>query len=188
MFFANISDSEINFSKTLIPSGSEQNATQMFYSSDASTNETIIRLSNCQIIDYEKGVAYYVDYDSGIITVNEYIISTKTSHLLSIRGGLIGDTVGSGDLKSVHTYTETISGFTIDRASVTYTGDEIHLITWTSGNNVTVTDRIIATDVWDSDLKDTVSHQYNGVSFYNIYSNYAVGIARNVYVCLCFDK
>lgn len=169
-----------HFSKTLIPSGSEQNATQMFYSSDASTNETIIRLSNCQIIDYEKGVAYYVDYDSGIITVNEYIISTKTSHLLSIRGGLIGDTVGSGDLKSVHTYTETISGFTIDRASVTYTGDEIHLITWTSGNNVTVTDRIIATDVWDSDLKDTVSHQYNGVSFYNIYSNYAVGIARDI--------
>ena len=168
------------FSKAVIPTGTNQLATQIFYDSGDSESASALRLGNCQVIDYEKGVAYAVFYDSGIITVNEYIISTKTSHLLSIRGGLLGTTAGDGDLKAIHTYTETISGFTVDRACVSYTGNELHLITWTSGNNVTVTDRIIATDVWDSDLKSTVSHQYNGVTFPFIESQYSYGIKASV--------
>lgn len=109
------------------------------------------QFSRMTIIDYEKEIAYMVDYSSGIINVDEYAVNTKRLHLLGGQDEFI--------LIDTHTISQTVSNFAYTTASASYTGDKIHLITF-SGN--TLNDYAIDTTAW---TVTATTHTYTGANF-----------------------
>jgi len=136
---------------------SEGVANEVLHSADKSSfiSET---LQDCSIIDYDKEVAYKIEYSSGTITVTEYPINTKQIHLL---GGAL-DVAGDG---TAHSISQTVKYFTNTiTASVSYTGDTIHLITFVQ-NSGTVADYAISTSDWTC---ISTEHSYSGVNLQRI--------------------
>lgn len=114
--------------------------------------------SQMTIIDYEKEIAYKVDYSSGTITVDEYEVNTKRLHLLGAQDEYI--------LKETHSISQTVNNFSYSTASASYTGNKIHLITF-SGN--TLNDYSIDTTSW---TVSATTHTYSGANFSSIGSGY----------------
>ena len=138
-----------------IPSEGEVN--EVLHSADKSSliSET---LQDCSIIDYEKETAYKIEYSSGTITVTEYTLNTKRIHLL---GGVL-DVAGEG---TAHAISQTVKYFTnTQTASVSYTGNAIHLITFVQ-NSGTVADYAISTSDWTCTATE---HSYSGVNLQRI--------------------
>jgi len=110
------------------------------------------------IVDYDKEVGYKIGYSSGIITVTEYPVNTK-SFLLS--GGIF-DVAGDG---VAHEIEQTVKYFSnTSTASVSYTGNTIHLITFVE-NSGTVVDYAIDTTNWSCTATE---HSYSGVNLQRI--------------------
>lgn len=121
---------------------------ETLYSSQGDVEETFARMT---IIDYDKETAYRVTYSSGEITVLEYAVNTKKLHLLGARDEFI--------LKNTHTISQTVSNYGLTTTSVSYTGDKIHVISF-SGNNLY--DYAVDTTAW---TVTATSHTYANASF-----------------------
>lgn len=138
-----------------IPSEGEVN--DVLHSS--SKNDLISEaLQDCSIIDYDKEVAYKIEYSSGTITVTEYPLNTKQIHLL---GGVL-DVAGGG---TAHAISQTVKYFTnTGTASVSYTGTHIHLLTFTPNSGI-LADYAISLSDWTC---TETEHAYSGVSLMQI--------------------
>lgn len=135
------------------------------YNSEASE-----ALQDLSIVDYDKEIGYKIEYSSGIITVTEYPVNTKSFRL----SGGVFDVAGDG---VAHEIEQTVANFTnTGTASVSYTGDKIHLITFVPGSG-TVNDYSINTTSWTC---TATSHSYSGVQLMpiSIYSPSANPILR----------
>lgn len=110
-------------------------------------------LGQCVIIDYANRKGYSLSYDSGTITINEYRISTDIVFLTHERY--------SAELVATHTISQTVQQYSLETASVSYTGDTIHLITF-QNNTGNLYDYSISTSAWTC---TATSHTYSGVSF-----------------------
>lgn len=130
---------------------------ETLYSSQGDVSETFARMT---IIDYDKETAYRVTYSSGEITVLEYAVNTKKLHLLGARDEFI--------LKNTHTISQTVSNYGLTTTSVSYTGDKIHVISF-SGNNLY--DYAIDTTAW---TVTATSHTYANASFSSINTGYSL--------------
>lgn len=105
------------------------------------------------IIDYEREKGFAVAYDSGTITVTEYELNTKRFHILGAVGGFIAS--------ATHTISQSVDNYSSDWSTVTvcYTGDYIHLITF-SGS--TLNDYAIKISDWSC---TATTHTFQGASF-----------------------
>lgn len=121
---------------------------ETLYASQGDVSETFARMT---IIDYDKETAYKVTYSSDEITILEYAVNTKKLHLLGARDEFI--------LKNTHTISQTVSNYGTSTTSVSYTGDKIHVISF-SGNNLY--DYAIDTTAW---TVTATSHTYANASF-----------------------
>lgn len=115
---------------------------------------TSAQFSKMTIIDYDREIAYNVSYSSGTITIDEYAVNTKRLHLLGGQDEFI--------LKNTHTISQTVSNYSYNTTSVSYTGDKIHVISF-SGNNLY--DYSIDTTSW---TVTATSHTYANASFSNL--------------------
>lgn len=139
-----------------IPSEGEVN--EVLHTSDKSSLISEA-LQDCSIIDYEKEVAYKIEYSSGTITVTEYALNTKQIHLL---GGVL-DVAGEG---TAHSISQTVKYFTnTGTASVSYTGTHIHLLTFVPNSNK-IADYAISLSDWSC---TETEHTYSGVSLMQIF-------------------
>lgn len=145
-----------------------------YYSSDTPADEAVINervsfgdyyetdktnLGLCIVIDYAKKRGYSLSYDSGTITIGEYRISTDIVYLVDNRF--------SAELISTHTISQTVQQYSLSTASVSYTGDKLHLLTFQS-NTGNLYDYSIDTTAW---TVTATSHIYSGVSF-TAFGNY----------------
>lgn len=135
------------------------------------TTETSIQvdnsLGNCVIIDYENNKGYDVYYSDGTITVDVYRVSTTILHLT--------DNLYSADLIETHTISQSVSNYSLTTASVSFTGDTIHLLTFTALGN-TLNDYAINISNWSCTVS---SHTYSGVRFVGIYDWRTVKLSKD---------
>lgn len=125
-------------------------------------------LGQCSIIDYAKNRGYAIGYSSGTITVNEYELNSDQYHLLVPNLG--------ARLIATHTISQTVQQYTFERASLSYTGDYIHLLTHTSNGNK-LYDYAIKLSDWTC---TETEHTYTNVSFLNQNSNYRALLRKDV--------
>lgn len=116
-------------------------------SSEAST------LGNCIIIDYANNKGYDVYYSSGVITVDVYRVSTSVLSLT--------DELYKAELIETHTISQSVDNYSLSTASVSFTGDTIHLLTFQSGTG-NLKDYAISLNNWSCTV---TSHTYSGVYF-----------------------
>jgi len=119
-----------------------------WYDSDADT------LGKCQIIDFANERGYFIDYDSGTITIEVYRVPTLHLHLTDERY--------IAELIETHTISQTVDNYNKATATVCFTGSTIHLITF-QYNTGNLKDYAIALS--DLDTVTVTSHTYSGVTF-----------------------
>lgn len=118
------------------------------------SSATAAGLPVVSIIDYENETAYAISYANGTITVTEYELATKLLHIKADETGLINTTT--------HQIAQTVNNYSEITASVSYTGDTIHLLTF-QANSGTLNDYAIVTTDWTC---TATTHTYSGVSFW----------------------
>ncbi len=139
--------------------GKTEYLTNAFPSANAACSEWLYigqgyvstQFSRMTVIDYDKEIAYKVSYSSGTITVDEYSVNTKRLHLLGGQDEFI--------LIATHTISQTVTSYSSTSTSVSYTGDKLHVISF-SGNNLY--DYAIDTTAW---TVTATNHTYSGASF-----------------------
>lgn len=105
------------------------------------------------IIDYVREKGYYLTYSSGTITIKEYDINTFDIHVL-------GDTKNACSV-TTHTISQSVNNYGSGTSSLSYTGDYIHLLTW-SDAGTTLNDYAIKLSDWTCTL---TTHTYTGCRF-----------------------
>jgi hypothetical protein len=146
---------------------------ERFYTStSAESDYTFGRLN---IIDYNKEVAYRVDYANNTISIAEYQLSCKGLHLLT-RPKLFysGDTY-TPEYVTTHQIAQSVDNMTIATASISYTGDTIYIITW-SGSNIKAYP--ISTSTWE--VGTIVEKTFNSVTFMNTNGGYVDGFHKDI--------
>lgn len=135
------------------------------------TTETAIQvdnsLGNCVILDYENNKGYDVYYSNGTITVDVYRVSTTVLHLT--------DNLYSAELIETHTISQSVNNYSFTTASVSFTGDTIHLLTFAALGN-TLNDYAIDISDWSCTVS---SHTYSGVRFVGIYDWRTVKLSKD---------
>ena len=111
------------------------------------------------IVDWEKEIGYFVSYSNGVITVEEYLLSTKQMHFMYRFPATMPQ------LLATHTITQTVADYARNNVSISYTGNAIHFITWNGG---TINDYEISTSTWEVTSR---TRTFSGVTF----STYLVG-------------
>ena len=119
-----------------------------WYSSDANT------LGKCQIIDFANERGYFINYESGTITVEVYRVPTLHLHLTDARY--------TAELIETHTISQTVDNVDRRTWTVCFTGSAIHLITF-QYNTGNLKDYAISLN--DLDTVTVTSHTYSGVTF-----------------------
>lgn len=112
------------------------------------------------IVDWEKEIGYFVSYSNGVITVEEYLLSTKQMHFM------YRFPANMPQLLTTHTITQIVDNYSNNNVSVSYTGNAIHFITW-SGS--TINDYEISTSTWEV---TTRTRTFSGVTFSTFNSRY----------------
>lgn len=124
---------------------------------DSAGNSNVV--GSMTIVDWEKEIGYFVSYSNGVISVAEYLLSTKQMHFM------YRFPVNMPQLLATHTITQTVANYAANNTSISYTGDAIHFITWSNG---TINDYEISTSTWEV---TTRTRAFSGVTFsaYNTY-------------------
>lgn len=129
------------------------------------SGDSYYSLSSCQILDYEKGISYYISYTTGTVTIKEYEVNTKQLHL-------VGHCCGVHRLKATHNISVTLTDYSPSYASSAYTGDSIILFTTANKNgnvNAKLHQYTISTSDW---TVSTTEHSYEGFSMWGYHTGY----------------
>ena len=140
-----------DFSKTYVPADADVAFERLSEERGFLVDESTI--GNCSIIDIERNRAYGVTYDNGTITVKEFEINGTERSLLVPNA--------AGYLLASHTISQSVLNYSKTTASVSYTGDYIHLLTFSSESNI-LNDYAIKLSDWSCSY---TQHTYSGVSF-----------------------
>lgn len=126
------------------------------------------------VIDYEHEIGYKVWYEgtssSGDIKVAEYALNTKRLHLT-------GASLGVRELIATHSITMSagVKDYSLSTATVMFTGNKLHLITFPTGNGK-VNDYVIDPTDYSS-ISATYERNYSDIEFKgfsNTFSQYEV--------------
>lgn len=154
-----------DFSKTYVPANADVAFERLSDSTGFLINGNT--LGHCSIIDIEKNRGYGVTYSNGTITVEEYEINGTERSLLVPNAG--------GYLLASHAISQSVLNYSISTASVSYTGDYIHLLTFSSGSNK-LNDYAIKLSDWSCTY---TQHTYSGVSFVAIDGYYIGNLVKD---------
>lgn len=136
------------------------------YANDILTDGTVVLssdLANINVIDYENEKGYKVwyvgDSSSGDIHVIEYALNTKRPHLTGSPWS-VREQIGTEHVINV---ASGVKAYALDQATVVFTGDKLHLVTFPTGNGK-VNDYVIDPTDYTA-LSATYERNYADLSF-----------------------
>lgn len=137
---------------------------------DAGNANGVTDLVNCEIVDYAKGLAYYITYDTSVtpkvIVIQEYVVSTSKLHI-------VGNRFGVNRLVATHRIPVDLQTNSWYWNNVSYTGNAMHFfdtVNNVTSNSARLIEYIIDTTEWTVTSR---THTWEGFRVFTRHYEYA---------------